>query len=88
MSFSELINAYRVFLTQKKYPFPTFVDELMQFNLRRNRIVHQLWRRGFSSTNEQAEAAARAAVTMYGLLIEWFSTFDESIWDKGYNLNE
>jgi hypothetical protein len=87
-SFNDLINAYRMFLDQNKYPIPTFVDELVQFNRRRNRIVHQLWQKGFTLTNAQTEPAARAAVMMYGLLIEWFGTFDDSIAKKGLTLSK
>jgi hypothetical protein len=88
LNFNDLINAYRMFLDQNSYPIPTFVDELVQFNRRRNRIVHQLWRKGFTATNEQTEPAARAAVIMYGLLIELFSTFDDSINEKGFRISE
>jgi len=88
LTFNDLISAYRMFLDQNSYPIPTFVDELIQFNRRRNRIVHQLWRRGFTATNGQTEPAARAAVMMYGLLIEWLGTFDDSIGEKGFNMSE
>jgi hypothetical protein len=88
LSFNDLINAYRMFLDQNNYPIPTFVDDLVQFNRRRNRIIHQVWRKGYTATNEQTEPAARAAVLMYGLLIEWFETFDDSIGEKGFTLSE
>jgi hypothetical protein len=79
-----LIERYKRFLEEQEYPEPTFVKELTDFNRRRNRIVHQLWRKGFSFTNRQAEPAARAAVTVYGLLIEWIETFDLTIKAKGF----
>lgn len=86
LSFSELIDEYKTFLDQNKYPFPTFMNELVRFNRRRNRIVHQLWQKGFTETNAQTELAAHAAVKMYSLLMEWFDTFDDSIGKKGFNL--
>ncbi len=88
LSFNDLIGAYRTLLCQNSYPIPTFVDELVQFNRRRNRIVHQLWQRGFTVTNAQTESAAFAAVKMYGLLIEWFGTFDDSISRRGFTVSK
>jgi len=84
VSFANLIRQYRSYLEQQHYLFPTFIDELTKFNRRRNRVVHQLWRKGHSFTNRQTEPAARAAVTMYGLLIEWFETFDIEITQIGF----
>lgn len=86
VNFNRLIELYQEYLTENHYPVPEFVDDLIQFNRRRNRIVHQLWRKGFTITNTQAEPAAQAAVFMYGLLIEWFGTFDDSIREKGFTL--
>jgi hypothetical protein len=88
VSFDNLIQKYRSYLDQKHYPFPTFMDELTQFNRRRNRVVHQLWRKGHSSTNGQTESAARGAVMMYGLLIEWLKTFDPEITQIGFWYDE
>ena len=84
INFADLIKKYQSFLEQKHYPIPTFVDELIQFNRRRNRIVHQLWQKGYSFTNRQTEPAARAAVIMYSLLIEWLETFDSEITHIGF----
>jgi len=86
--FHDLIQKYRSRLDEEGYPFPTFIDELTQFNRRRNRIVHRLWRKGYSFTNRQAEPAARAAVMMYGLLIEWLETFDPEITRIGFRHDE
>lgn len=88
VSFANLVQEYRSYLEQNHYPFPTFIYELTQFNRRRNRIVHQLWRRGHSFTNRQTEPTARAAVMMYGLLIEWLETFDSEITQIGFRYNE
>lgn len=88
VGFAKLIQKYRSYLKEKGSPFPTFLDELTQFNRRRNRIVHQLWWKGYSFTNRQAEPAARAAVMMYGLLIEWLETFDPEITQIGFQYDE
>ena len=87
-SFDKLIRKYRSYLDQERYPFPTFIDELTQFNRRRNRVVHQLWRKGHSFTNRQTEPAARGAVVMYGLLIEWLEMFDPEITQIGFRYDE
>ncbi|HUT75433.1 MAG TPA: hypothetical protein VM221_11455 [Armatimonadota bacterium] len=83
-NFCTLVDGYKRWLQQEKYPYPTFANELVEFNRRRNRIVHQLWRKGFSFTNRQAEPAARAAVVMYGLLIEWLADFQPEIVQLGF----
>ena len=88
INFNDLVLKYQAYLEEADYPFPTFMDELTQFNRRRNRIVHQLWRKGFSFTNRQAEQAARAAVMMYGLLIEWLETFDPEITEIGFRYDD
>jgi len=53
-----------------------------------SRLVHQPWRRGFSFANTQAEPAAKAAVTMYGLFIEWIETFDPEITALGFEYDD
>src|SRR5262249_45444095 len=84
VSFDKLIQKYRSYLEQERHPFPPLIDELTQFNRRRNRLVHQLWRNGHSFTNRHTESAARGAVMMYGLLIEWLETFDPEIAQMGF----
>lgn len=86
--FDDLIKAYESYLVSINYPERTFVEELKKFNQRRNRIVHELWKKGYSGTNEQAEDTANSAVLMYGLFIEWLQTFDENISDRGFKLSE
>jgi hypothetical protein len=83
IKFSVLVKRYENFLLGQSYPIPTFAQELRQFNKRRNRIIHQLWRKGYTFTNKQAEDAARVSVIIYGLLIEFLETFDEDIVHKG-----
>jgi hypothetical protein len=84
VSFDDLVRQYRSYLESERYSFPTFIDELTKFNRWRNRVVHQLWRKGHSFTNRQTESAARGAVMMYGLLIEWLETFDPEITTIGF----
>jgi hypothetical protein len=86
--FSNLIAGYRAYLEDNEYPFPTFVDELAEFNRRRNRVVHQLWRDGYSHTNRAAEGAAKAALIVYGLFIEWLETFDSEITRIGFRYDQ
>lgn len=88
LTFDRLIHMYRSYLNQERHQFPTFIDELTQFNRRRNQIVHRLWRTGQSFTNLQTEVAARAAVQMYGLFIEWLETFDPEISQIGFKYDE
>ena len=83
-SFNQLVAAYGTYLTDQSYPKAVFVDELQQLNHRRNRIVHQLWQHGYTYTNNQSKEAAKAAVIVYGLLIEWLETFDEEITKDGF----
>ena len=87
-TFHALIERYKEFLKEEGQPEPTFVKELTELNRRRNRIVHQLWRRGFSFTNRQSKPAASAAVIVYGLFIEWLETFDSEIKTAGFKYDE
>lgn len=84
-SFDDLITEYAAYLKKEHYPLPTFVDDLKNFNRRRNRIIHNLWQRGYTFANRQTEPATGAAVIMYGLLIEWLETFDPEIRQRGFN---
>jgi len=84
LTFDELIKEYQKFLTEVQYPIPTFVEQLTQFNRRRNRMIHDLWKKGHSLTNQQAKGAAQASIMMYGLFIEWLETFDPDIVNSGF----
>ena len=84
LSFAGLIKKYDEFLQSEEYPIPTFVKELTEFNRRRNRIVHNLWQRGYSITNKLTEPAASGAIILYGLLIEWLDTFNPDIAEYGF----
>ena len=85
-TFNELIKKYENYLRRENYQKLSFVDELTKFNRRRNRIIHELWSKGYTITNVQAESAARAAVFMYGLFIEWLETFDSDISSFGFKI--
>ena len=82
--FSDLIKMYNSYLESEHYPSPAFVDDLTKLNRRRNRIVHRLWKDGFSLTNSRTEGQAHAAVFLYGLFIEWLETFDKTIIQSGF----
>ncbi len=84
IKFSTLIKKYNQFLDQQKYPVKTLVKELTEFNRRRNRIVHQLWHKGYSYTNRQSKSAANTALILYGLAIEFLKTFDPEIIKIGF----
>lgn len=88
VTFHQLIQRYENFLKEQSPGISTFIKELTQFNRRRNRIVHELWRKGYSLTNRQAKDAAAAAVLMYGLFIEFLQTFDPELSDKGFEYDE
>lgn len=83
--FVDLIDAYKNYLKEEKQPEPVFVDELIQFNRRRNQLVHGLWKIGYAETNKKLEPSCRAAFIMFGLLIEWFETFDTEITESGFS---
>jgi len=86
--FHGLIQEYKQFLEEQSPGVTTFVEELKQFNRRRNRIVHELWIRGYTHTNRLAEEAAQAAVLMYGLFIEFLQTFDPELSEKGFRYDK
>jgi hypothetical protein len=85
LGFHDLVGLYEKYLRQQSYPFPTFIKELKAFNQRRNRVIHQLWKHGYTHTNCRLKDAASAAVIMYGLFIEWLETFDSDITKIGYH---
>jgi hypothetical protein len=87
-TFNSLVDKYESFLRESYAGPPTFVDELRKMNQRRNRIVHQLWQKGFTETNTQASSAAHAALTVYGLLIEWLETFDPEVAAHGFKITD
>ena len=84
VAFSKLIQKYENILKNNSPGVSTFVKELTQFNRRRNRIIHELWRKGYTFTNRQAKDAASVAVIMYGLFIEFLQTYDPELSDKGF----
>ena len=83
-SFNCLIKAYEKFLIQQGQTNTTFVKELTEFNKRRNRVIHQLWRKGYTVTNEKLAPSCQAAFQVYGLFIEWLETFEPQITDYGF----
>ena len=83
--FDDLVRAYKRYMDAEGQPRIPFVDELAQFNRRRNRVIHNLWRYGYSETNRKLEPACLAAFAMFGLLIEWLETFEPEIADAGFS---
>ena len=83
-SFYDLVVAYGKYLEDEGQQNATFVDDLTEFNRRRNRVVHQLWKEGYTTTNAKLELACNAAFLMCGLFIEWLETFDPEITDFGF----
>ncbi|RMD67250.1 hypothetical protein D6817_02065 [Candidatus Pacearchaeota archaeon] len=84
-SFNVLILAYDAFLKAQGQTASTFVRELTDFNRRRNRVIHELWKRGYAATNQKLEAACSRAFMMLGLFIEWLETFDPEITEMGFD---
>lgn len=84
MRFDDLVREYEKYLKAEHQKEPAFVKELREFNRRRNRIIHNLWRKGFTLTNKWTEQAAGAALITYSLLIEWLETFDSEISKHGF----
>lgn len=87
-TFSQLIQLYKKFLKKHSPGIVTFVEELTQLNRRRNRIVHELWEKGYTFTNRQAGDAASGAVLMYGLFIEFLQSFDPELSHNGFEYDE
>lgn len=84
-SFNDLIIAYEKFLKLEGQTSSIFVKELTEFNKRRNRVVHQLWKNGYSATNDKLEPACRGAFIVFGLFSEWLETFDPEITKSGFD---
>ncbi|MBZ5543624.1 MAG: hypothetical protein LAO07_08090 [Acidobacteriia bacterium] len=82
--FEDLISAYGTYLRSQGQSNADFVEELTQFNRRRNRVIHDLWKQGYSATNQVLEPSCRAAFLMLGLLIDWLETFDPEIAETGF----
>lgn len=87
-NFNDTIKEYKKFLDRESPGITSFVDELTQINRRRNRIVHNLWQKGYTFTNQQVKEAAFAAVGIYGLFIEFLQTYDDNLGDKGFQYHE
>lgn len=83
--FDDLITEYKKYLQQEGQTHPTFVDELTKFNRQRNRVIHDLWKKGYTETNKKLESACRAAFIIYGLFIEWLETFQPDITEFGFD---
>ena len=87
-SFNDLIIAYENFIKSEGQTVSVFVNELTEFNRRRNRVIHQLWKIGYSATNEKLESVCQSAFILFGLLIEWLETFDPEITETGFEFEK
>ncbi len=83
-TFAALISKYEQFLNKQNYPIKTLVKELREFNKRRNRIIHELWKKGYSYTNRQAKSASNTALMLYGLSIEFLETWNSEMKRIGF----
>jgi hypothetical protein len=86
VKFSSLVKKYEKYVNEQNYNSPTLVDELTKLNRRRNRITHQLWKKGYSFTNKQSKPAAYAAFVLYALIIEFFGTWEPDLNKMGFKL--
>ena len=76
-TFNAIVGQYRDYLISEGQKDPLLVEELTQFNRRRNRVVHGLWLRGYHDTNEghRLDDACKAGMVMLELLSDYVSTF-------------
>ena len=97
LKFSELIDKLQVFLTTESYEQPEeypgeLTENLKIFNKMRNKLIHNLWKYGYSELNKKSKRAAQQAFLKYNLEVEYLATFDEEFqqkWsvDKNYDKN-
>jgi hypothetical protein len=87
-SFNDLIIGFENFMKSEGQKDSVFIKELTKFNRQRNKVIHQLWKNGYSATNEKLEIACRGAFIVYGLLIEWLETFDPTIIKSGFDYDK
>jgi hypothetical protein len=87
-SFNDLIIDFENFMESEGQMDSAFIKELIKFNRQRNKVIHQLWKNGYSATNQKLEPACRGAFIVYGLLIEWLETFDPTITKSGFEYDK
>lgn len=88
VTFASLIKRHEDYLEKRGFNETIFVEELTEFNRRRNRIIHNLWKEGYSETNFKCQEAATGAIILYGLLIDYFLAIRPEISEHGFELNE
>ena len=88
LKFHQLIERWEDFLKHQHSGIKSFVKELTEINRRRNRIVHELWGKGYTFTNRQAKDAAIASIQMYSLFIEFLQTYSEDLEEQGFRPDE
>ncbi|MBZ0258520.1 hypothetical protein K8I31_20805, partial [bacterium] len=66
----------------------SMIDDLENLNKLRNKIVHQLWKIGYSGINKLLEEPSCKLVVLYSLHIEFLETFDDEISESGFKVDQ
>lgn len=87
LRFCDLIDRLAKFLetppyTQPKDPVHRTIDRLTKFNRARNKLVHNLWRYGYSQLNQKSKRLSQQAFVTYVLEVEYLGTFNEDFEQK------
>jgi len=87
LKFSELIDKLQIFLTTEPYKQPEeqpgeLTENLKKFNKARNKLIHNLWKYGYSDLNKKSKRLAQKAFITYNLELEYLATFDEEFQQK------
>jgi len=78
----DLISRLEEFLetppyTQLKSSIKNTIENLTRFRKHRNKLVHDLWRYGYSELNQKSKQLAQKAFMTYLLDTEYLGTFNE-----------
>lgn len=88
ITFNNLIKSFDKLMKNESQTESTFINELTELNRRRNRVIHQLWKKGYSLTNVKLKETCQISIIVFGLLIEWISTFNSEIDESGFDYEE
>ena len=82
--FSNLVKDLESFLCTPPYAQPRgsvqrTIKQLTEYNQFRNRIIHNLWKHGYSRWNILCKEAARQAYIIYLLTAEYLETFSDEL---------
>ena len=84
-TFNNLIKSFNKLMKSEGQNQSTFINELSELNRRRNRVIHELWAKGYSVTNENLKNVCQVSFMVFGLLIDWISTFNPEIIESGFD---